>query len=212
MSNANTGRRKCTFHDCNAFHLAKGFCGGHYRQWSSGETIRPLVGKHIPADVRFWDRVSKTESCWLFRGPTVGIGHAVFKAFGETLAHRVAWVIHFGPISRGNGFHGTVVMHKCDVPNCVNPSHLMLGTQADNVADTVRKGRNSKGESASRAALAWTSVRRGENWHGAKLTNKQADEITFRRKQGEKTTDLAREFGVSQSLVSRITRGERRGR
>lgn len=51
-------------------------------------------------------------------------------------AHRVAWELTYGPIP-----NGLRVLHTCDNPRCVNPGHLMLGTQSDNIADSMRKGR-----------------------------------------------------------------------
>lgn len=204
--------RKCTFGGCDAPHLSRGFCGGHYRQFNAGEKLRPLTGKHLTLEHRFWARVTKTPKCWIFIGPSVGIGHVVFNGLGENLAHRVSWKIHFGDIPRGDGHHGTVVMHKCDVPNCVRPDHLAIGTQAENMADARRKGRIPSGLAARNRTLAWAKTRRGELWHSAKLSNAQASEIIKRRSDGESTTALANEFGVSPSLVSRISRGERRGR
>ena len=74
---------------------------------------------------------------WLLRVDDGGYGWACFHNTGETRAHRVSWVLANGPIPKR-----MKVLHKCDVPSCVNPDHLWLGTQIENIADMMKKGRN----------------------------------------------------------------------
>ena len=92
---------------------------------------------------RFWRKVAKHSSgCWLWYGARNGNGYGVCGAGGlKWLAHRVAWELSCGPIPEGGDYHGTCVLHRCDVPLCVNPDHLFLGTQADNMRDKAEKGR-----------------------------------------------------------------------
>lgn len=92
---------------------------------------------------RFWLRVGKTEddSCWLWLGSRKerNGGYGQLSFYGRfAYAHRVSWHLSNGPIPEG-----AQVLHKCDNPPCVRPDHLFLGTQADNVRDMFRKGRES---------------------------------------------------------------------
>lgn len=93
---------------------------------------------------RFFEKVSPepNSGCHLWTAHCNREGYGTFKLEGKKArAHRVAWEIANGPIP--DGLH---VCHTCDVPECVNPSHLWVGTNTDNMRDCVKKGRhhNSK--------------------------------------------------------------------
>jgi len=81
--------------------------------------------------------------CWIWNGMLTNKGYGKARLHGrsgrKTLAHRVAWELYRGPIQSG-----LLVCHHCDVPSCVNPAHLFVGTQTDNMADASRKGRCSR--------------------------------------------------------------------
>ncbi len=89
---------------------------------------------------RIESRINKDISdCWLWQGGLCkGYGH--IKIAGKTKkVHRVYWEILNGPIP-----DGLFVCHNCDIRNCVNPTHLFVGTHTDNMQDMIKKGRKSK--------------------------------------------------------------------
>lgn len=108
---------------------------------------------------RFWAKVQKTNSCWLWIGgcKRTGYGRIVKKGKKPKIdAHRASWILHNGPIPEG-----VYVLHDCpngDNPACVNPDHLWLGTHEQNMHDKVSKGICS-GENHSQRKLSWLDVK-----------------------------------------------------
>ena len=153
---------------------------------------RPLQ----PIEKRFWAKVYKTDTCWLWIGGTSPFGHGrIFVRYVNgrqrifTAAHRVSWILHHGPIPEH-----LLVLHRCDMPSCVNPEHLFLGTHQDNTTDMFAKGR-------------WRLPRHVRHGGAArKLTFDQARSIRQRIAAGEQQKDIARELAVSRSTISRIAR------
>jgi len=87
---------------------------------------------------RFFARVNKIPGgCWEWTGPLEPSGYARCWGGTKERAHRFSWMIYNGPIPEG-----MLVLHKCDNKKCVNPDHLFLGTQLDNMRDKVEKGRH----------------------------------------------------------------------
>lgn len=88
----------------------------------------------------FWNRISPepNSGCWIWTGATIPQGYGCLRRFKKTLkAHRVSFELFKGKIS--SGLH---VCHRCDNPSCVNPEHLFLGTNVDNMNDKKAKGRH----------------------------------------------------------------------
>ena len=120
--------------------------------------------------------------CWIWTGAVFPRnGYGAF-AHTEQLAHRMAWLLYRGAIPRR-----AQVLHSCDVPCCVNPEHLFIGNQADNMADKVRKDRQSRGVGTGMA----------------KITEEQ---VTLIRTDQRKQAAIAAQYGISQSQVCDIKR------
>ena len=97
--------------------------------------------ERIWADNNFWPKVQKTDDCWLWDGPLMGNGYGSIRpssAAAMTGAHRFSWALH----NERWPDKGSVIMHTCDTPRCVNPDHLVMGTQSANIRQAVERGRH----------------------------------------------------------------------
>ena len=146
---------------------------------------------------RFWAKVDRRgpNDCWNWTATKSrdGYGHIHTDRLHAEKAHRVSYRLHFGEIPSG-----MAVMHRCDNPSCVNPSHLELGTLAENNADRNAKGRQAAGERLS-------LVKRGERHGAAKLSEHDVVAIRERFAAGRVSQDeLALEYGVSRTNISAI--------
>lgn len=138
--------------------------------------------------MRFWGNVLIGDGCWLWLLGCDQDGYGVTRIVpGETKAHRAAFTL-----SKGTVPTSLMVLHTCDNPPCVRPSHLYAGTAADNSRDCVMRGRN----------------RRGDRHGRSKLTTSVVSEIRTRYEAGGVTqTELAAAFGVSQGTIGSAIRG-----
>ncbi len=137
----------------------------------------------------FWRNVEPiTESgCWIWTAGVFGKkGYGAFKVSGQSRrTHRISWTLLRGGIPKGLD-----VLHKCDVRCCVNPNHLFLGTQMDNMQDMISKGRK----------VASPGTRNGQ----VKLTEQQVQEIIADTSMSQ--SKLAVKYGVCQQSISLIKR------
>ena len=140
---------------------------------------------------RLYDRtvLSDEKSCWLWLGCTRGIGYGAMRDGNSVRdTHRISYEVHVGPIP-----DGMFVLHTCDIPNCINPYHLFIGTNADNMADKKRKGR----------------AQRGEQVPNTYFTEDQVRAIHEKRKKGETHREIAASYGAPTGTITSILSGKR---
>lgn len=154
---------------------------------------------------KFWARVEKTTDgeCWNWRGAITSSGYGNLTYCGNHVqAHRLAYALANGGISLATGFrelgkakrYNRFVLHKCDNRLCCNPAHLFLGSMRTNQLDAYSKGRKTQPKSQHA---------------NAKLTSTQVMEIRRAYDLGEAMqTTLAKQFGVSQRVISLVVRRE----
>lgn len=174
--------QSCRNHSCiNPAHLYAGARKGAHKS-------PPAIADQLLARVEY----DTNGGCWLWTGAlNRGYGrHTInIPAVHHWLAHRLSYRTFVGPIEGG-----LFVCHKCDVRTCINPSHLFLGTAADNGADMAAKGR------------AW--VPRSEESPTAKLSSADASNILALYREGASPTVLAKRFNVQSRTIHYIAAGK----
>ena len=144
-------------------------------------------GLSLEDKLRFsgWD--VNDNGCWLWNG-TLSHGYGLVSVDGgQLLTHRAAYETWVGPIPEG-----MYVCHECDTPRCMNPDHLFVGTNQDNLADMRSKRRHSY----------------GERRYNARLTEAKVLEARRLRREGVPVLTLAARFGVSKRQIYKVTNGE----
>jgi hypothetical protein len=153
---------------------------------------------------RFWEKVNKSGNCWEWTAATfTQMGYGEFWLNGNKYAHRVSWQIHNGEIPEGE-----LVLHHCDNPVCVNPSHLYLGDASDNMQDMAKRSENAGMFKEGHDRGKETRFEPGHESPHRKLTQEQADKIRERYKKGGVTySELGDEYGVTKNTIMNIIKG-----
>ena len=152
---------------------------------SRGKWARPTLAERLERNIEY----DTNGGCWLWSRSTFHGGYGQIRRNGTKIgehASRLSWEQYRGPVPKG-----LLVLHRCDVPACINPEHLFLGTHEINMADMVEKGR----------AL------RGTRNPKAKLTENLVREIRQRVAAGACQSDIARELNISPQNVCAMVKG-----
>lgn len=132
--------RKCKIEGCKKKHESKGYCRTHgYNNAKYGNPIR--IAETLKERLSRSTIIISPSDCHLWTGALIkkGYGVMLFRG-GHRYAHRSSYEVYKGEIPKG-----MFVCHSCDVRNCINPSHLWLGTAKDNSQDMIKKGRRKIG-------------------------------------------------------------------
>lgn len=177
----------CKIEGCEGTVVGYGWCQMHYVRWKIHGDPNYKKTLRDRFELGFTKRI---DGCWIWNKSTkegrygqISVGRKMERV------HRVSWNLYFGEIPSG-----MYVLHKCDNPLCVNPAHLFIGTQKDNMDDMIEKGRepNLRGERNGRSKLVENDVRG----------------IRKLLLIGERQKDIAIKFGVSLNIVSYIATGK----
>jgi hypothetical protein len=186
-------QRTCSVPGCTQRHEARGFCDAHYCRWQkygNPQSERPLIRKRprglsLPEAIAFYTPTDMdTDACWPWSG-YIGdkrYGRLMYKG-RLLLAHRETWQI----ANERKLSPAEIVRHSCDNPPCVNPTHLLVGSAADNSRDMVERGRSAFGERSGSAIL----------------TTQQVMEARSLRKAGMPYEMLAQRYDVQLTTIWR---------
>lgn len=134
--------------------------------------LERIIDKYIP---------EPNTGCWLWIAASFKDGYGGLRIRGKTYkAHRISFEVFNGPIPPD-----TFVCHKCDTKACINPAHLFLGTDLDNIWDMISKGRNPKGSKHGKALLT-------------------EDHVLKIRKDIRPSGVIAPEYGVKKATITGI--------
>lgn len=145
---------------------------------------------------RFWSKVEigNPDECWEWKAGNNGRGYGKFYVGGDgnpqRYAHRISWSLANGDIPEG-----LILCHKCDNPKCINPDHLFLGTQAENMQDASKKGRCKP------------SMAHGNSSGHNKIDEKDIPDVKKMIAEGVSLKTIADIYGVSKQSIFHIKTG-----
>lgn len=141
-------------------------------------------------ETHFWLDTSIINDCWVWTCYRDKKGYGLLTWNGRTRrAHHIAWILAYGSVPVG-----LQVLHKCDNPSCVKPSHLWLGTNADNVRDKMAKNRGCKGEHHGAARLTESDIEQIKTLYNVHMYLQK---------------DIAAAYKIDRSHVSRIVNNKK---
>lgn len=197
LAYASYNRKFCSKHCANTFNAKRKVkecqrCGITF--YKNGNQIAKFCslrckgiasrGERTDLRERFYGKVKKTATCWLWTAATNDLGYGKIRIKGRNeKAHRVAYNLEHGDLSLTD-----VVLHLCDNPTCVNPKHLQKGTQQENISDMRAKRRHAHGEVSY-----------------SKLTTEDVFEI---RADTRSQRVIAETYGVVQQTICAIKSGK----
>lgn len=153
---------------------------------------------------RFWAKVRRgsDDECWPWQAGVDKDGYGRFRSmYVNHRSHRVAYQLANGDIPAG-----LCVLHACDNPKCCNPNHLSIGTNLDNIADRVAKGRSASGDRHF-ARLHPERMRRGSHINTSRLSDADVYDVLRRLKAGQSLSSIGRHYGVSHTAIRLIRDG-----
>jgi len=174
----------CKVEGCTVTKIkGHGYCNTHYARFKRLGTV-DLVSHKQPIEERFWRFVTKLSDaeCWDWTGSKNAKGYGSLPNGNEQLAHRISHIIFKGEIP-----DKIMVLHHCDNPSCVNPSHLYLGDNKQNMIDMISRGR-ARPQGAP-----------------PKLTDEQVKIVA---ESAESVRALSERFNVSRGVIELIKSGK----
>jgi hypothetical protein len=186
---------ECKEENCSRKSVSRGWCGPHYKNyWRHGNPIGKFIrcSNDMPIQDRLnaKSKINNETGCIEWTGtinPQTGYGGIRFNG-KKFSCHRVSW-----EINNNKSANGKVIMHLCDNKKCINPNHLIVGTQTDNMKDKVTKNRQLKGEQV----------------YGSKLTEKDVKNIIILNRKGKSQSELGRMYNITASAIGNICRRKR---